>query len=171
MTTKRPSDPARARALRDTRVDYVVGLMTSGKWQAARSHRSLARKWEVSIGAVQDYAREASGIVRYAVAGDLDGIRSQILAGIENVRVVAMKLQKYVRTGDKEFEPMAAPNVDAALRSYELQAKLLGLMVEKRQEVTPVDMAPEEKRAELARLKLEIAEEERRLDEAGRTIQ
>ncbi len=67
--------PAAARILRESRVDQIVGLMTSGAWSSARSIRDLTTEWNVSVGAVQDYAREASGIIRHALSGHEDEIR------------------------------------------------------------------------------------------------
>lgn len=169
----RASDHARAReaarALRDTRVSHIVDLMTKFQWHGLRTHRQLAAKWECSVGAVADYAREASGIVRRAVSGDLDVIRTEILTGIHRVRDVAMKLTKPMLVAKECYEFVSTPDVNAALRSYELQAKMLGLFPsEPAVERPPDTMTPDEHRAELAKLKAEIEAEEKRLaTEAG----
>lgn len=125
--TRPRSDPARARLLRETRVSHVVDLMTKGKWEGAKSHRALAKKWECSVGAVADYAREASGIIRHAVSGDLETIRTAILTGIDEVRRTAMRLKKVQRTGVESYEVLDAPDCKAALAAYELQARMLGI--------------------------------------------
>jgi hypothetical protein len=129
-TVETRSDPVRARAkqLRDTRVDHVADLMLSGAWRGTKTHRELAAKWEISVGAVADYAREASGVIRRAVSGSGgEEIRSQILAGVEHVRRVAMRLKKPFKMGRDDYQLLPAPDVKAALMSYDLSAKLLGV--------------------------------------------
>jgi hypothetical protein len=168
----RSSDHARAReaarALRDTRVTHIADLMTKFQWHGLRTHRKLAAKWECSVGAVADYAREASGIIRRAVSGDLDVIRTEILTGIHRVRDVALKLTKPMLVAKDTYDFVNTPDVNAALRSYELQAKMLGLFpAEPSVERAPDTMTPEEHRAELAKLKAEIVAEEKRLAEEG----
>lgn len=175
----RSSDHARAResarALRDTRVTHCIALMTKFQWQGIRTHRQLAKKWECSVGAVADYAREASGAIKRAVSGDLETIRTEILLGIHSVRDVAMKLTKPMLVAKETYEFVSTPDVGAVLRSYELQAKMLGLFPsEPSIERAPDTMTPDEHRAELAKLREEIAAEERRLAEdagAGGTLQ
>jgi hypothetical protein len=130
----RPADEtsrARARAERDERVDIIVGHMATGTWGGLRSARDLSLQWGVSIHAVNEYAREASGIVRSVVSGDPETIRSAILAGIENVERTALTLVKHVQTGHRQYEPVVAPDCAAALRGYELRLKTLGLIVDK----------------------------------------
>lgn len=138
-----------AKVIRAARVDHVVDLMTSGQWASARSIRALTTEWQVSIGAVQDYAREASGIIRHSLAGHEDEIRSQIIAGIDHVRETAMKLQKAVVVG-KEVQLFDAPNCGAALAAYELQLRALGLITLK---VEARDVTKMTKDEQLARWK------------------
>lgn len=156
---------AKARALRDSRIDHIVGMMTGGRWRGSASHRDLSQQWGVSIGCVGEYAVEASSLIRRSVSGDLEALRTQILAGVEHVRRVAMRLQKYVKTGSETYEPHPTPDVKAALASYELQAKMLGLLVERRQEVTPDRMTPQERAEDLKSLRAELEAEERRVEE------
>jgi hypothetical protein len=159
--------------VRDGRVDKIVGLMSRGKWNGAASHRDLAQQWRVSVHAVAEYAREASGIVRRVIQDDPESIRAEILAGIEHVRVVAMRLVKPMMVGYREYEDRPMPDVGAALRAYELRAKMLGLMVDEVHVTeTPARAAsPDEERAELARLKADIEERERELAGKGGGLQ
>lgn len=173
--TSNPADRARARELRATRVDHIISIMSRGQWQGLRSHRALAKKWEASVHSVADYAREANSIIRHAVSGDIEVIRTEILTGIHRVRDVAMKLTRPMLVAKEVYDFVSTPDVGAALRSYELQAKMLGLFPsEPTHERKPEEMNREEHVAELARLREEIAAEEKRLAEdasAGGTIQ
>jgi len=121
------SDRVRAREERDARVDHIVELMARGEWEGTRTTLALAGEWEVSRGAVSDYAREASGIIRRLIEGDPEDIKAEILAGIERVRLIALELTKTERVGKDEYASVRTPNVAAALQAYELKAKLLGL--------------------------------------------
>lgn len=120
-----------ARQLREQRVDKIVGLMSHGKWNGAASHRDLGAQWGVSMHAVAEYAREASGIVRRVVEGNAGDIRAEIFAGLERIRVVAMKLVKPMRVGPDIYEDRVVPDLPSAIRAYELRAKMLGLMIDR----------------------------------------
>ena len=126
------TDPARERAKeeRDRRVDHIVNEMARGEWSGARSTILLAAEWGCSKHAVSEYAREASGIIRRLVAGDPDDVRAEIVAGIERLRLIATEATKFELVGFQQYEERRAPNVDAALRAYELRAKVLGLLVQ-----------------------------------------
>lgn len=131
------SDPARAR---EERVDHIVGLMARGEWRAAASHRDLAVLWGVSVGSVQDYAREASGILRHLVEGDVEGIRAAVVASVERIRVDAL-----ANTRTWKGKQYPSPDYRSALMAVELQAKLLGLIVNKADvRVSPVDNMSED---------------------------
>jgi hypothetical protein len=108
-------------------VDHIVELMARGEWEGTRTTLALAAEWGISRGAVSDYAREASGIIRRLIEGDPADIKAEILAGIERVRLIALELVKTERVGKDEYAQVRAPNVSAALQAYELKAKLLGL--------------------------------------------
>jgi hypothetical protein len=132
------TDPARAQArdLRDQRVDHVVHLMAMGWWAGARSTRTLAEEWGISMHAVSEYAREASGIIRRLVDGDPNDVKAEILAGIAHIRELALAQTKFERTGPDSFEERHTPNVSAALQAYELRARLLGLFPREEIQVT-----------------------------------
>lgn len=121
------SDPGRAREIREERVDHIVGLMSKGQWRAAASHRELIREWGVSLGAVQDYAREASGIIRHLISDDADNVRAQIIACVEQIRFDALNATRHTLEGN-EYD---APDLHSALKAVELHAKLLGLITQK----------------------------------------
>ncbi len=125
-----------ARAQRDARVDRIVAMMADGTWTATQA-RELATEWAIGLGAVQDYAREASGIIRRVVMGEPDDIKAQILAGVEKIRTVAMGKTRTVVTKDGDAVTWADPDCKAALSAFELQAKMLGLIVNKHQDVAP----------------------------------
>ena len=125
------TDPARARALRDERVDHIVSLMANGWWEGARSSIKLAAEWGVTKHAVGEYAREASGIVRRLIEGDPGDIKAEILAGLEHIRVLALAAVKIEKVGRDDYEERRAPDLGSALRAYELRAKMLGIMIEK----------------------------------------
>lgn len=123
-------------------MDHVADLMLSGKWRGTKTHRELAAKWEISTGAVADYAREASSVIRRAVAGDGgEEIRAQILAGVEHVRRVAMGLKKPMLVAKDHYELVNTPDVKAALQSYEIHARILGLEAPTKVEVTEKPMS------------------------------
>jgi hypothetical protein len=105
----------RARAQRDQRVDIVLDRMTAGEWQGTRTARELAASWECSLGAVQDYAREASGIIRKVIEGDAADLRAQLLTGLADLKRRALE----------------ACDLKAALGAFELEAKVLGLITQK----------------------------------------
>lgn len=132
------TDPARAQArdLRDQRVDRVVHLMAMGWWAGARSTRTLAEEWNISMHAVSEYAREASGIIRRLVEGDPGDVKAEILAGIAHLRELALAQTKFERTGPDTYEERRTPNVGAALQAYELRARLLGLFPTEKIQVT-----------------------------------
>ena len=157
------SDPARAREIREQRVDHIVGLMSRGQWRAAASHRELSREWDISIGAVQDYAREASGIIRHLVSDDADNVRAQIIACVEQIRYDALNATKSTIGGD-EYN---APDLNAALKAVELHAKLLGLITQK-VDAKVSDTNPLSARDYLARIEAALPELRRRAaEEAG----
>jgi len=112
---RQAGDPAHARAVKDQRVDHIVRLMAHGEWHGAGSHHELSDAWGVSIAAVQEYARIASGIIRVVVEGNPDEVRAEIIAGIEAIKAQAIK-QRELRT---------------ALQAVDLKARMLGLITNK----------------------------------------
>lgn len=158
--SERP-DRARARALRDARVDHIVGLMANGWWLSARSTRELSKRWGVGMNTVHDYAREASGIIRRSVAGVADDIRSVVLAKVERAGELALQIEKHERVGPDEYERVRAPNVSAALQAYDIQLRALGLYPAQKLEIVTQEawesLSVVEKRERLERAKARIA--------------
>lgn len=160
-------DPARARTLRDERIDHIMTLMCDGEWGASAARR-LAKEWGLAQNSVSDYASVASSIIRHVVQGDADTIRTSILAGIEAVRKIALEKQRsyVVKRGDEqEVVEVPDPDCKAALASYDLQAKVLGLVITKVETVNGNE-SPEETLAKLdeAREKLRAAIETKRAE-------
>jgi hypothetical protein len=113
------SDRARARetvqAERERRVDAVLDLMSRGEWDGMRSHRALAKEWSCSLGAVQDYAREAYGISR----------KLMLLTPEQKEDARA----HYAATLRKNAERAAeAEDFNAVNRAIELQMRLTGVL-------------------------------------------
>jgi hypothetical protein len=120
----------------EQRVDRIMDMMTTGTWVPGRSHRALAAEWSLTITTVERLAAEASRILRRVSRGDEDEIRTRMCAGIEAIRVRA-ELKTKARTrrvtdarGRVRYEEITVPDPDyqTALKAYELQAKLLGLL-------------------------------------------
>lgn len=126
------TDPARARLQgeKEQRVDHIVSLMARGDWAGTRTTLELAEQWGCTRFAVAEYAATAGAVMRRLVMGDPESIRQEILAGIERLRLIATETTKFERVGPTEYIERRAPNVEAALRAYELRAKMLGLIVQ-----------------------------------------
>jgi hypothetical protein len=112
------SDRARAKIEREVRVDRVLSLMSRGAWFGVRTTRELATEWSCSQGAVNDYAREASGIIRHVLSDDVEELRAQLLLGAEDIRRRALR-----KSGGSDLR--------SALGALELRAKVLGLVVQR----------------------------------------
>lgn len=79
------------KALREARIDEVLKAMAAGEWNAQK-RMSLRDLWAVSLDCVNDYASTASSILRRASEEDRDGIRAQIVAGIESIHTKALSI-------------------------------------------------------------------------------
>lgn len=149
------SDHARAtelRAIRDSRVDEIIKRMSRGDWDGARSHQQLAEQWNVSVGAVQDYAREASGVIRRIVDGDKQDILAEILAGVRHTRKLALSRIRVAVSKDGHVNEYEDPDCRTAIAADELTLRALGLIVQKTQEVAPTNLSDEQLAKELDEL-------------------
>lgn len=135
---KRPA-PERDRTRKsetELRVDRIIDMMTSGTWVAGRSHKALGQEWNLTITTVERLAAEASRVLRRVTRADEDAVRTRMVAGIEAIRLRA-EIKTKARTrrvsdaqGQVRYEEIQVPDPDyqTALKAYELQAKLLGLL-------------------------------------------
>lgn len=77
---------SRERAERtDAGVMACVDLMVEGKWVPGRSYREIAHRFEVSPRTAENWATNASRLVRMAVDADADGIRARLLTTLASV--------------------------------------------------------------------------------------
>lgn len=112
--------------------------MASGRWVTGKSNVAIAGKHGVSVATVKDWATSASRIIRLAVEGDREDIRARMLATLDTIVAKAMRLKKpvYMLSGPGvEAEMLDAPDLRAAVAAIDEQARLLGLIVHKTQEV------------------------------------
>lgn len=119
--------------------------MTAGEWVPGLSHEYVARRCGVAPATVKDWATSASRVIRLAVDGDKEDIRTRMLATLDTVIRRAL--------GPKRGD------LRAAVAAVESQAKLLGLVVQKHDVTNRPSVAHltrEEHQAELAKLKAEI---------------
>lgn len=132
----RPEKDRTRKTETEQRVDRIIDMMTSGTWVAGRSHRALGQEWGITVTTVERLAAEASRVLRRVTRDDEDAIRTRMLAGIEAIRVRA-ELKTKARTrrvsganGRVRYEEVSVPDPDyqTALKAYELQAKLLGML-------------------------------------------
>jgi len=145
VTTKRPRKRAPSKAARaaqakktetEGRIDRILDLMTSGTWIAGRSHRQLAVEWGITVTTVERLAAEASRVLRRFTRGERELIKARMIAGIEAIRLRAEMRQRVryrkvkASDGSTELQEVRDPDPDftAALRAYELQARMLGLL-------------------------------------------
>lgn len=133
------ADRARARQLRDERVDEIIRLMSRGEWQGERSHAALAEQWELSPHTVTDYAREASSIIRRIVDGDKREVLAEILAGVRYTRQLALGKVRVAVSKGGDVHEYADPDVRSAIAADELTLKALGLLTVKVQDVSPLE--------------------------------
>ena len=143
-------DPARARAVRDGRVDEIVTLMCHGRWEGLLTTSELAAQWSVSRQIVSEYAREASSIIRHLSEGAKEDIKAEILAGIERLRIIADRHGRVDVRG-----------VKVALDAYDMRMRALGLYPAQRLEIVTQEawesLSVAEKRERLERAKARIA--------------
>jgi hypothetical protein len=115
--TQARSRPTRSAA--DAGVRKCMDLMAAGMWVSGRSHADVAFEFGVAPATVKDWATSASRVLRLAVQADPEDLRARLLTTLENIVCEAMKT----------FE------LKAAVSAVAEQAKLLGLIVQKTQEV------------------------------------
>jgi transposase-like protein len=95
------------------------------------SHEEIAQKHGVSPATVRDWATSASRVLRLAVEADPEDIRARLLTTLEKVVASAMGRTSPKSTGDL----YSNPDLKAAVSAIAEQAKLLGLVVTKTQEI------------------------------------
>jgi hypothetical protein len=152
---------ARARAVRDARVDMVVELMAKGCWHGARSIRQFSAEWGIGMGPVGDIAREARGIIRRCIEGSVDELRAELVTNFDNLRTTALSLTRFERVGSADWEERAAPALQTALGALQERGKVLGLYPSQKVEIVTTEawqaLSAEEKRERLERAKARIA--------------
>jgi hypothetical protein len=67
----------------DEKVDYIVGLMTSGRFITGQTFKELSIAWGVSESTAKGYTSQASQIIRTAC--NFDDIRSMVIASLQTV--------------------------------------------------------------------------------------
>lgn len=114
---------SRAREENDVGVQDCVDLMVSGRWVPGKSVHVIAEKHGVSWRTVENWATNASRIVRLAIQKDTEDIRAQLVATLADIVSEARD------AGDRKAAVMAVAE----------QAKLLGLVVQRHevQAMTP----------------------------------
>lgn len=156
-TVPKGATRARAREDVDKGVERCIELMTGGKWVTGRSHRAIAEEFGVSPATVKDWATSASRVIRLAIQGDADDIRSRMVATLESI--VAASLDKVVT--DREGDVFPSPDGRVAVAAISEQAKLLGLHAPTKVDVTVQAFAQLEPPAMLAKVRAQIAELQR----------
>ena len=115
--------------------------MARGRWFGAKTSVQLTAEWGVKIAAVQNYASEASGIIRRVVEGDPAEIKAEIIAGIQSIQQLALDRQRTWVTKDGSQVTVEEPDFRVALDALLGRARLLGLGSD-RVELTGKDGAP-----------------------------
>lgn len=136
----------RAREDADAGVKDIVELMTSGRWVTGASHQAIAAKHHVHPETVKKWATNASRIIRFAIEGDVEEIRARMVSTLENIVSTAMTYERVITDRHGASFTVAQPDLKAAVSAIDLQAKLLGLVVQKHE----VQMTEEEARRVLS---------------------
>ena len=113
MARKAKADPARARDA-DDQVRQCLDMMASGRWVIGQSHLAIAEEHGVHPDTASRWATAAGRVLRLAAQGDMEAIRSQMLATLGTIIA-----------GSMAGEPRTA------IAAIDLQSKLLGLQVQK----------------------------------------
>lgn len=108
-----------------------MSLMADGLWVSGRSHADIAFKHGVAPATVKDWATSASRVLRLAVETDPEDIRARLLATLETVVSRAMSRESATMAG--ELYPN--PDLKSAVAAVAEQAKILGLIVTRTQDV------------------------------------
>lgn len=123
-----------------------MNLMADGLWVSGKSHADVAFEFGVSPATVKDWATSASRVLRLAVESDPDELRARLVTTLENIVAESMQTKKAVMVrkkvafdGEERIatvtEMMPAPSLDAAVNAVRTHAQLLGLIVQKTQDV------------------------------------
>lgn len=127
----------------ETRQKEIVKLMTAGKWIPGLSNGQLERKYGVAATTIKKDTEVAAKILRYC-AGDGEDIRTLLAANVAAIRKEAManvRTEMRWNPKTKRFNKLTVPEPDhaTALRSIEVEGKLLGLMPNRVEIVTSGD--------------------------------
>lgn len=105
---------AKAKEAGDEGVRECLNLMASGRWISGVSHLHVAERRKVHPGTAMNWATAAGRVLRLAVEGDTEDLRSRMVATLGAIIDTAMNT-----------------DLKAAISAIDTQAKLLGLMVQK----------------------------------------
>ena len=119
---RNPGELVRTRALKDERVERIVGMMRSLTWVRGKSNHELADAWGIPLGTVNGLAAVASRVVRAEVR-DPDAVTD----------TVCVRLDRVVRTGEDKD----------AVRAADVWSRITGARAPERVEHGVAPMSPE----------------------------
>jgi hypothetical protein len=118
----------------DERVGVIEALMRRAQWERGRSNRVMAKQWDCSVDAVNDYAAEAGRRVRAEVT-DRDEVQVTVCAALSTV------VREGLRDGDRA----------AVVRAGDVWSRVVGARAAERHEHSFADdfeaMSPSDKSA------------------------
>lgn len=149
-------EPGSITRAREDGVREMVRMMAAGEWVTTQSTLAVAERFGVTPGTAAHWAGEASRQLRALAAMDREQLRDVFVSRF--ARLEAMALAK-----ESVFQGISypAPDVRTAVAAVAEQAKLLGLVVTKVEDVTAerakFEALPREEQArQLERLEAEI---------------
>lgn len=129
----RHGDAPLAASNAEQRVDYIAGVMASGRWRGYLSRVELAERWGVKEPAVRHYSAEASRVLKRDPE-EVERRKAELAAWCDSVRDHAMTHTSFVS---------GLPDYGSALKATELMAKFEGIELDtKRLEFTGKGGAP-----------------------------
>lgn len=117
-------------ATKEDKIQFIYDLKANFRWMDGRTHKDLAKCWDMSVAAARGLASAADRHFRMHL-GDPDAIHGKLLAQLDHVTVSAMNATKAVvvqTSGDTtEIEYVSAPDHKAAIAGIKEIAALTGL--------------------------------------------
>lgn len=115
----------------DVRQREIMELMADGNWTPGIDNLRLEEKYDCAPATIKKDAEFAARMLRL-YAGDTDDIRTLLVANVAAIRreaLAAVRTEKRWNRKTAEWDKleMPAPDFSSALKSLELQARLLGL--------------------------------------------
>lgn len=115
----------------DERQRAILEMMASGTWVPGASNVQMERRYGVAPATIKKDTEIASKMLRF-YAGETEDIRTLFAANIAAIRRYAMASVRIEKKWNRKTEKwdtleIPTPDLGTALKSIELQARLLGL--------------------------------------------